>query len=50
MYVQAFLNELLDEKPLSVGKMQKMGELYKLSNSPNTEIVFRWVRLGLAAR
>jgi hypothetical protein len=27
-----------------------MGELYKLSGSNNSEIKFRWIRLGIRAR
>jgi hypothetical protein len=33
-----------------VGKLKKMEELYQLSKSQNVEIVFRWVRVGIAAR
>lgn len=47
---QAFLNSLLNGKPLAVGKLEKMEELYKLSESQNTEVVFRWIRVGIAAR
>jgi hypothetical protein len=48
--VQAFLICLLEGRPLPVPKLQKMEELYKLSQSQNTEIVFRWIRIGIAAR
>ncbi len=48
--VQAFLICLLEERPLPIPKLQKMEELYKLSESQNTEIVFRWIRIGIAAR
>ncbi len=45
-----FLNNLLKEKSLPASKLEKMEKLYKLSQSHNTEIVFRWVRVGIAAR
>jgi hypothetical protein len=48
--VQAFLICLLEGRPLPIPKLQKMEELYKLSESQNTEIVFRWIRIGIAAR
>ena len=40
----------LTGKVLSLAALDKMEELYKLSESPNTEIVFRWIRVGIAAR
>ena len=48
--MKAFLNDLLKGKPLPAGKLKKMEELYQLSKSQNFEIVFRWVRVGIAAR
>jgi leukotriene-A4 hydrolase len=42
-----FLAQLLEEEPLSVAKLSKMQELYDLSSSTNSEIKFRWIRLGL---
>jgi len=48
--VQEFLMVFLTGKVLSLAALDKMEELYKLSESPNTEIVFRWIRVGIAAR
>lgn len=45
-----FLNKLMSGTPLSQAAVQKMDELYKFSSSKNTEIIFRYIRLGLAAR
>jgi leukotriene-A4 hydrolase len=44
-----FLGVLLaEEKPLSIKKLEKMEELYKLNSVINAEIRCRWIRLGLA--
>ena len=48
--MQEFLMVFMTGKVLSLAAMDKMEELYKLSESPNTEIVFRWIRMGIAAR
>merc|ERR1712113_620876 len=40
---------LLEEKPLSISKLEKMQQLYQLDNVQNSEIKFRWIRLGLMA-
>eukprot|EP00088_Acartia_fossae_P057827 TRINITY_DN674_c0_g1_i2.p1 TRINITY_DN674_c0_g1~~TRINITY_DN674_c0_g1_i2.p1 ORF type:complete len:613 (+),score=141.73 TRINITY_DN674_c0_g1_i2:42-1880(+) len=47
---QEFLNTLLSGTPLSLVAVEKMEELYKFAASSNKEIVFRWIRIGLAAR
>jgi len=44
-----FLAQLLEEKPLSIPKLEKMQQLYQLDNVQNSEIKFRWIRLGLMA-
>jgi len=44
-----FLAQLLEEKPLSVAKVSKMREVYGLDSVKNSEIRFRWIRLGLKA-
>ena len=48
--VREFLGALLDGEPLENFKMEKMSELYKLDQSPNTEILCLWIRLGLKAK
>ena len=45
-----FIGQLLEEEPLSVGKLEKMQELYNLSAVNNSEIKFRWIRLGLRGK
>ena len=46
-----FLNELLDEpEPLYITKLEKMQELYDLNAYTNSEIRFRWIRLGLQGK
>ena len=45
-----FLSQFLEESPLSVKKLQKMQELYDLSSYTNSEIRFRWIRLGLRGK
>ncbi|XP_076329349.1 leukotriene A-4 hydrolase isoform X2 [Tachypleus tridentatus] len=42
-----FLAQLLQEEPLSVSKVKKITELYGLRDTQNSEIKFRWLRLGL---
>jgi len=44
------LNTLLKGDPLSIKALEKMESLYKLSENRNVEVVFRWIRVGLAAR
>jgi len=44
-----FLAQLLEEEPLPVVKLAKMDEVYNMSSSSNSEIRFRWLRLGLKA-
>jgi len=48
--VQEFLGSLINAEPLEVAKIEKMRELYRLDKSPNVEILFRWIRLGIKAR
>jgi len=45
-----FLGILLDSSKLSKDKIEKMDHLYSLSNNPNTEILFLFIRLGIKAR
>ncbi|GIY29295.1 leukotriene A-4 hydrolase [Caerostris darwini] len=42
-----FLGFLDQEEPLSVKKVEKLDEVYKLSEKNNAEIKFRWIRLNL---
>ena len=42
-----FLGQLIEEKPLPIEKLEKMQEVYDLSSSNNSEIKFKWIRLGL---
>lgn len=44
-----FLAQLLDEESFPIVKLEKMDEIYNLSSSTNSEIRFRWIRLGLRA-
>jgi len=48
--IQELLNNLMEGAPLSLPALEKMEELYKLSESTNVEIVFRWIRVGIAAK
>jgi len=45
-----FLGQLLEETPLSTEKVTKMEELYKFNAVNNSEIKFRWIRLGLRCK
>ncbi|GLV43345.1 uncharacterized protein CBL_03888 [Carabus blaptoides fortunei] len=45
-----FLQLLLDSEPLPLAKLQHMETVYKLNDTNNAEIKFRWIRIGLKAR
>ncbi|XP_046356909.2 leukotriene A-4 hydrolase-like isoform X2 [Haliotis rufescens] len=47
MQRREFLSQLLQQPPLSVTKLQKMQEVYDFNSVRNSEIRFRWLRLGL---
>ena len=48
--VQEFLSYLLQKPALKDATVQRMDEVYQLSDSPNCEILFRFLRLGLRSR
>ncbi|XP_015928973.1 leukotriene A-4 hydrolase [Parasteatoda tepidariorum] len=48
--IVTFLSFILKEDPLSTKKIEKLNELYNLSETKNCEIEFRWIRLCLLAR
>ena len=45
-----FLNSLLVGSALLPAVLEKIENLYKLSDSCNMEILFSWIRVGIAAR
>ena len=46
--LQEFLDQLLSSVKLCEGAMEKMNEIYtQISLSNNSEVKFRWIRLGL---
>lgn len=45
-----FLAELLKQEPLPVEKFQKLTEVYGLDTIKNSEIRFRWLRLGIQSK
>ena len=45
-----FLSLMLEEEPLSVGKLEKMQAAYDFNSVGNSEIRFRWIRLGLRGK
>ena len=42
-----FLNSLFNGEPITLPVIEKLTELYKFNESPNKEILYRWIRLGL---
>ncbi|XP_023336732.1 leukotriene A-4 hydrolase isoform X2 [Eurytemora carolleeae] len=48
--IREFLNSLLVGSALLPAVVEKMENLYKLSESCNMEILFSWIRVGIAAR
>jgi len=47
---QEFLATLLCGEPLEKEKLDRMEDLYRLSQTGNMEILFLWIRLGIKAR
>ena len=47
---QEFLTKLFDGPPMHHVKINLMEKMYSLNSSPNYEILFRWIRLGIKAR
>jgi len=45
-----FLGILLESDKFEHGKLEAMDKMYSLSSSPNTEVMFKFVRLGIKAR
>ncbi|XP_041349920.1 leukotriene A-4 hydrolase-like [Gigantopelta aegis] len=45
-----FINLLIQKPPLPVFKLEKMNELYQFGVVINSEIRFRWIRLGIRAQ
>ena len=48
--IREFLNSLLVGSALLPAVLEKIENLYKLSDSCNMEILFSWIRVGIAAR
>ncbi|CAN7976105.1 unnamed protein product [Ixodes persulcatus] len=49
-HTELFLSFLLREKPLSSKRIALLTQLYKMEQVTNSEIKFRWLRLGLCAK
>lgn len=49
-HMELFLSFLLREKPLSTERIALLTKLYKMEEVGNSEIKFRWLRLGLCAK
>ena len=47
---EEFLWTLFNGPALAIPKMERMSNLYKLETSPNMQILFIWIRLGIKAR
>jgi len=49
--LQEFLDQLVLESSFSSEEVQKMSDVYKgISDSQNSEVRFRWIRLGLKSK
>nr|XP_026490578.1 LOW QUALITY PROTEIN: leukotriene A-4 hydrolase [Vanessa tameamea] len=44
------LQSLIDQDPLPLDKLRDLGDAYKVANSKNTEITYRWLRLCIRSR
>ncbi|CAB3234846.1 unnamed protein product [Arctia plantaginis] len=45
-----FLQQLLERPPMSLEHVRSMGKAYKVDNSKNTEIQYRWLRLCVKSK
>lgn len=45
-----FLQQLIDGEPLPLDKLKAVGDVYRLKESKNTEIVYRWLRMCVRSR
>ena len=49
--LQEFLDQLIMSDPLATDLVQKMDSVYeKISRSKNSEVRFRWIRIGLKVK
>ncbi|CAG9563858.1 unnamed protein product [Danaus chrysippus] len=44
------LQSLIDQEPLPVEKLRYLGKEYKINDSKNTEIIYRWLRLCIRSK
>jgi leukotriene-A4 hydrolase len=44
------LSQLLEKEPLSIAKIESLDRFYKFGSTENSEILFRWIRLGVKAK
>ncbi|XP_059059571.1 leukotriene A-4 hydrolase-like isoform X2 [Achroia grisella] len=44
------LQELIDQSALTIDRLQTLGEEYRVKNSKNSEIIYRWLRLCIRSR
>ncbi|XP_046970491.1 LOW QUALITY PROTEIN: leukotriene A-4 hydrolase [Vanessa cardui] len=44
------LQSLIDQDPLPLDKLRNLGDAYKVANSKNTEITYRWLRLCIRSK
>ena len=45
-----FMGQLLEQDPLGIEKLEEMEKLYSLNANNNSEIKFRWIRIGLKSK
>ncbi|XP_054717226.1 leukotriene A-4 hydrolase-like [Uloborus diversus] len=48
--LQKFLSFLLQEESFPLNKIEKLTDVYGLKNTRNSEVQYRWIRLGLKAQ
>lgn len=44
------LQSLIDQEPLPVEKLRFLGREYKINDSKNTEIIYRWLRICIRSK
>lgn len=45
-----FLQQIVDGEPLPLDKVKAIGDIYKLKDNKNTEIIYRWLRICVRSK
>ncbi|KAM3963295.1 leukotriene A-4 hydrolase-like [Aphomia sociella] len=48
--IVSLLQELIDQSPLTLDKLRTLGKEYRINNTKNAQILYRWLRLCIRSR